>query len=75
MTCHNIFQIHCSFQVILISETICLPETGASYPFYTTFKEEGVYRSHCVGLSVCRSVGRKPYFVRPISYKPLGGIE
>ena len=34
---------------------------------YTPFKEEGVYMSHCVGLSV----GLKPYFVRPISDKPL----
>ena len=43
--------------------------------YYTPFEEEGVYRSHCVGLSVCRLVGRKPYFDRPISYKPLGGIQ
>ena len=26
-----------------------------------------------IGVTV--SAGRKPYFVRPISYKPLGGIQ
>ena len=42
--------------------------------YYTPFEEEGVYT---IGVTVSGSlsVGRKPYFVRPISYKPLGGIQ
>ena len=34
-----------------------------------------IYRYIGVTVSGSLSVGWKPYFVRPISYKPLGGIQ
>ena len=49
---------------------------------YTPFEEEGyigvtvsVRRSVGSHIGVTVLVGRKPYFVRPISYKPQGGIQ